>query len=344
MPLVEYSDSESEPERPAPPPAKRLKRASSGPASASASTRAPASLPPLPAGFHDLYATNVRQSTHDDPALHGGRKRAIPHVDGHWPSHVYLEWHPNAAESRTLQSLLDRVEQATALHYHTSASAVPEQRIRSSLLTALSTPAPLHISLSRTLPLPTDSRSPFLDALTSNLRHSGARPFDALFEGLKWVPNFDRSRWFLVLGVRRPLGDDLNRLLLAANRAAKKFGYSELYSSGKDKDQHGEGVDMAGDWGSTTAGTQEQEVESRMGLVNRRDDRSSAFHVSLAWSLEPPPDELQDLAAVDDVVRFMQQDVAQMSVKFEVIKAKVGNTVHAIELAPKRKEEKGILG
>lgn len=91
MPLVEYSDSESEPEHPAPPPAKRLKRASSGPASASASTRAPASLPPLPAGFHDLYATNARQSTHDDPALHGGRKRAIPHVDGHWPSHVYLE-------------------------------------------------------------------------------------------------------------------------------------------------------------------------------------------------------------------------------------------------------------
>jgi len=89
MALVDYassSDDESEVTG-TPPVPKRQRIGTNTPTSEIKSNN----LPPLPSSFHDLYATSVRTSTGDNPALHGGRKRTTPHVAGNWPSHVYLE-------------------------------------------------------------------------------------------------------------------------------------------------------------------------------------------------------------------------------------------------------------
>jgi len=102
MPLVEYSDSEESQKDDAPPitihgaklqkPQKRKYSAASA-----------ADLPPLPDAFHDLYASAVRVSNKDDPALHGGRQRVIPHVEGNWPTHVYIEC---TSDSKPVQTIV----------------------------------------------------------------------------------------------------------------------------------------------------------------------------------------------------------------------------------------------
>ena len=82
MPLVDYSDSDcSEPVISTAKPTRKRKR----------EQESSTDLPPLPDSFHDLYASTVRTSTQDDPRMHGGRQRQTPHVEGNWPTHVYVE-------------------------------------------------------------------------------------------------------------------------------------------------------------------------------------------------------------------------------------------------------------
>lgn len=91
--LVDYSDSESEVGDEQPSKRRKVKEARvKGP-------------PPLPAAFHSLYVANIRAATADDPSLHGGRSRQVPHLEGNWPSHVYLECMMKSNDVRVLADL-----------------------------------------------------------------------------------------------------------------------------------------------------------------------------------------------------------------------------------------------
>ncbi|KAF2830983.1 hypothetical protein CC86DRAFT_341515 [Ophiobolus disseminans] len=274
-------------------------------------------LPPLPAAFHDLYSTNARVSTSDNPSLHGGRKRAIPHVDGNWPSHVYLEWNPSQAESDNLHKLIHHVKDLIERSTKTRAKHVAVPKIIPSLQSELGAPLPLHISLSRTLHIQTDDRDDFLETLKTSLRRAAVSSFYSQFSNLKWVPNFERNRWFLVLGIKQPAQDELNRLLRGCNDATTKCGHSGLYIGGQ------------GD-GPMEDNPQNNNAKRRKSqhFDEEAIDRSDRFHISIAWNLEEPdPDIISEVQGID-VSKFVQPPEAAIA----VVKARIGNVVHNVDL------------
>lgn len=89
MALVEYSDSESS-DSPQPSQTHSKSQKSRG-IKRKQSSSSDFTLPPLPNSFHDFYASAARVSNQDDPTLHAGRQRVTPHVEGNWPTHVYID-------------------------------------------------------------------------------------------------------------------------------------------------------------------------------------------------------------------------------------------------------------
>ncbi|KAI1638805.1 hypothetical protein F4809DRAFT_659330 [Biscogniauxia mediterranea] len=219
MALVDYtsSDSESESESAAEVALKRRKLSrnsnktcaavgedvTGGGGDGANCSKAPARpMPPLPPAFHDLYASTVRVSTSDDPALHQGRKRVNPHKVGNWPTHLYIEWHPTPTERTHLTTLLSDLQTAIATTITTTNSSPPIE-LTSFLTSDLSAPQPLHISLSRPIVLTTPQRDPFLASLTSHVvRGSRLRAFDLAPRALAWHRGPESARTFLVLRVR----------------------------------------------------------------------------------------------------------------------------------------------
>ncbi|KAF4769220.1 hypothetical protein HAV15_008473 [Penicillium sp. str.  len=291
MPLVQYSDSESDSEsRSSLPPAKKPRH----------NINPVPSLPPLPASFHNLYASSTRVSVQDDPSLHGGRTRVIPHVEGNWPTHLYLEWYPGKDELSLLADVISK------------SGNVPDEKaptVHSLLHSDLGAQLPLHISLSRPVILRTEQRVLFTEALQKAIHDSHVLSFDVQPDTLYWSSNYEKTRWFLVLGVQRPSHDGLNRLLKLSNDTLARFGQPPLYATALTQ-------------GKQTSVSLRGKSSSLSG-----EDFSGCFHISLAWSLsEPSLKERERVAGVD--LRALHE----MRVGFDSVKAKIGNIVSSIPL------------
>ncbi|EFX04214.1 hypothetical protein CMQ_1142 [Grosmannia clavigera kw1407] len=284
----------------------------------------PASLPPLPRSFHDIYAANVRTSTADCPSLHQGRTRAIPHVAGQWPSHIYVEWFPTSPEHASLEALLTAV-----IDVLPQTGNPPGRPAVHSLLTSdLGVPLPLHISLSRPFVLRTAQKPTFLDSLIASVSSSRVVPSYVGFNGLDWYRSPDSARAFLVLRVAvtdkaavadvsksrgRGHNHPLVSLLARCNSQVASVGQPTLY-------------------GQSTASESDED-----------DTVAFAFHVSVAWTLA---DDIHAwVKLTEQAYGTWQQNQRKESkepLHFNVdsVKIKIGNIVSDIPLAASERRAK----
>ncbi|KAK0751469.1 U6 snRNA phosphodiesterase Usb1, partial [Schizothecium vesticola] len=258
-------------------------------------------LPPLPPAFHDLYASTVRTTPHDSPALHQGRTRTTPHVPGHWPSHLYLEWHPPAAAHAALTSLLSSLR-----------AAAPAVEVHSFLTSDLGAPLPLHVSLSRPITLTTGEKEGFLREMVGAVGGVGGGPgWELVGDGVEWHRTEESGRSFLVMRVReaRSAGGEgransnpnpgLTELLRRCNAVVEGHGQPGLYEWA-----FGEGEEAVG----------------------------RAFHVSVAWSFAEPTEEVRRVTAEVFGEERARARVRAMRIGVDGVKVKIGNVVTHVPL------------
>ncbi|RMY97787.1 hypothetical protein D0862_07897 [Hortaea werneckii] len=292
MALVAYSDSSDSDKEDAQPAKKRK---------VSDRAKGKTALPPLPSTFQDLYSSTVRTSTQDDPSLHGGRKRVTSHIEGNWPTHVYLEWRPNPEEAQLLAGLI------TAQHA-TDKVAGEQGNIHSLLQNDLGVSLPLHISLSRPLVLRTEQKEPFLDRLKNAILTSGVHTFTVRPSGLRWHSNESNSRYFLVLGLERTPKAEMSSLLTACNRVAKAFDQPLLYAEDTNI------------------------VKGRRKDAKFSSPAEGKCHISIAWSLEAP------LSTQAGEAIPIPTAISGLQIPFSEIKVRIGQDVTAVALPSARKK------
>ena len=308
MPLVSYADSDEEAGEKSPVKVTHLSRGVKRKNTFEDEQGAKAhKLPPaLPSVFRTLYATNVRNSTADDPTLHGGRSRQISHTPGNWPSFIFLEWLPDDEAFECLCTIIN----SEAVHAPFVDDV--EARVQTALRSDAGVRQPLHISLSSPLTLHTDQKEIFEKRLQSEITALKVRPFTVSLDAIRWVSNFDGTRTFLIATIlKRDLGP-LRMLLSTCNSVAKHFELPTLYSEPEESDSKvGVQTKLSGD-------SRVERIESKNAV--------DKFHFSIGWTLTKVVSDNVKLSAE------LQQRLQDIVVKLDSVLLKIGNKVTAVAL------------
>ena len=216
------------------------------------------------------------------------------------------------------------------------ATSSSPSKLHNLLQSELDVQLPLHVSLSAPLMLRTEQRAEFLEKLEIAVVGSGVRPFHVHVTGLDWVPNSERTRWFLVLRLSRPGNDGLNHLLAATNCIARDSGLEMLYTDQEvSRDVLSEEESQVGE---IPAGGKGRKSAKRGRLAATIPaDHTSNFHFSIAWQLQDPGKGIIESA---DVLESMEY----LSISCDCVKVKIGNAIHDIPLPGRRLSEQGLGG
>ncbi|KAK5007294.1 hypothetical protein LTR28_005467 [Elasticomyces elasticus] len=136
------------------------------------------------------------------------------------------------------------------------------------------------------------------------------------------------TRWFLVLRVAKPDGDDMRKLLEACNKVVVGMGQPALYTEENAAERKAK----------TTALKKTRPREAENAGNSKAAD---AFHISIAWSLHPPPPSTDSEAAATLLGKVMEaamNEVRKLRIPFSEVKLKIGRDVSVLPLNAKKAE------
>ena len=154
------------------------------------------------------------------------------------------------------------------------------------------------------------------------------------------MANYDKTRWFLVLRLAKPLDDGLNKLLYATNRTAEEFGQPPLYESAPLASTKQQRMPKMRKRGTARGGLNNLARGSIWPVEEKIEDLSAHFHISIAWTLEAPAED--DCKDGGFGAQFGLDDRG-LDVSVETLKAKIGNITSSIALSARIDTVNGIL-